>query len=708
MALPHLREELKLLPGSCQADGSPTWLLQDPVVNRFYRIGWLDFELLLRWAAGTPEAVATEVSDQTTLAAESGDVDALVAFLAQNGLLQANSQAAVNQLKSQALQQKLGAWQWLLHHYLFFRIPLLYPQDFLARCYPRLAWIYTAQTAWSVLALSALGLFLAARQWDAFVSTLVDRLSLSGLMGYMGALVFVKLLHETGHALTAARYGVRVAHMGVALLVMLPMLYTDTSESWKLRHPRQRLAIAAAGIVTELSVAGLATLGWSLAPPGSLKGMMFFLATTSWVLTLVINLSPFMRFDGYFMLMDWLDFPNLHERAGALARHALRRIMLGWQEPPPESLPERKAFGLIVFAWCTWVYRVSVFIGIAVVVYHFFFKALGIFMMLLELIWFVVRPVTAELRIWAQGRKRVSTSRGILLAAGLAILLGLALVPWMGSVHAPGMLHASRHQTLYAPFAGQIVSMPTQNQTGGLSRVQSGQILYQLASPDMEIARARAQALSESRQQELDELVGDLAGESRREQLLAQRNRFDAEARMHDQEQARLLLRAPLTGLLVDADEHLANGVWVNAKQALVTVIDPDSWVVDAWVDESQIGALEVGQLARVHITSLGLTPLKGRVKAVDTNRTLSLPSPLLSAQAGGPILTHHSTNSAGKNALEGVPKEAIYRVRIQIDQAPEAMQTALAQVSIETPGRSWLGRTLEGVISMLIRESGF
>ena len=94
------------------------------------------------------------------------------------------------------------------------------------------------------------------------------------------ALVFAKALHEMGHAVTATRYGVRVAHMGVALLVMFPMLYTDTSESWKISNPRQRLAIASAGIITELALAGLATLAWGLSPDGAIRSALFFLATT--------------------------------------------------------------------------------------------------------------------------------------------------------------------------------------------------------------------------------------------------------------------------------------------------------------------------------------------------------------------------------------------------------------------------------------------
>ena len=100
--------------------------------------------------------------------------------------------------------------------------------------------------------------------------------------------------------------------MGIAFVVLWPMLYTDTGESWKLRSSRQRLAIASAGILCELSLAGLSTLGWALSDPGPLRNALLYLATTSWVLSLALNASPFMRFDGYFILSDLLDFPNLH------------------------------------------------------------------------------------------------------------------------------------------------------------------------------------------------------------------------------------------------------------------------------------------------------------------------------------------------------------------------------------------------------------
>ena len=287
-----------------------------------------------------------------------------------------------------------------------------------------------------------LGLLLTARQWDTFSSSFFETLSVGGLWGYLIALAVTKSLHELGHALTATRYGLRVAHMGVAFIVMWPMLYTDTGESWRLRDRRQRLAIASAGILTELALAALATLAWNLAADGSaLKQSLFFLASTAWLLSLALNISPFMRFDGYFILSDLLDMPNLHERAGALTRAALRRLLLGWREPDPESFAPLKRRLLIAFELLTWCYRLGVFVGIAVAVYLFFFKALGLLLFAVEISWFVVRPIWKELQVWWSGRGEVAASRRRLALLLPVLCLLPAVLPWRSQIDAPAWAH---------------------------------------------------------------------------------------------------------------------------------------------------------------------------------------------------------------------------------------------------------------------------
>jgi putative peptide zinc metalloprotease protein len=411
--LASLREDLVLFPSSDNLDGSPTWAVQDPVRNKFVQIGWLEFEMMVRWQPN-PVLLMKSLVQETTLRPSLEDVLAFGHFLRAQGLVRIESREDLALARKVPAKPGLTDWRWWLHNYLFFRIPLARPDKLLADVVPRLEWLFSPATLLVLALLSGMGVVLAARQSELFVQTFVDSLTLAGLLSFAFALMLAKTLHEAGHAIVATRYGVRVAHMGVAFLVLWPMLYTDTGESWRLRDHRQRLHIAAAGMSVEMILAGLALLGWALSPPGPLRSACFYLATTSVVMTLALNLSPFMRFDGYYVLSDAMDMPNLHERAGAIAKTWIRRTFLGWQDPWPEHFAPNKHKALLCFAIGTWIYRLGLFLGIAVAVYLMFFKVLGIFLFAVEIVWFVMRPVYTELRTWRARRRDIHRGRASL------------------------------------------------------------------------------------------------------------------------------------------------------------------------------------------------------------------------------------------------------------------------------------------------------
>ena len=131
-------------------------------------------------------------------------------------------------------------------------------------------------------------------------------------MIYFITLILVKCLHELGHAYVAKYHGCRVSAIGIAFLVFFPFLYTDTTDAWRLRNHKDRLLINFAGILTELHLALIATFVWGVLPEGGL-GAAFFIATTSWISSIAINVSPFMRFDGYYVFSDWLKENLQHD-----------------------------------------------------------------------------------------------------------------------------------------------------------------------------------------------------------------------------------------------------------------------------------------------------------------------------------------------------------------------------------------------------------
>ena len=262
---------------------------------------------------------------------------ALAAFLRRNFLVDRSEPGAARMLLDAKAGSKTHWASWLLHRYLFFRVPLVKPQRFLSIVEPLLAPVYSPIGRGVLLVLVLAGIYLVGRQWDAFVATFAAFGTWEGKAMLVAAILVSKILHELGHAVTLHRHGGRVPTMGVAFLVLFPVLYTDTSDCWRLRGRDARLAVGAGGILAELSLAAIALFLWSFAPEGAMRAALFVLAGTVWIGTLAINLNPFLRFDGYYLLSDWLDVANLQDRAFALARWRMREFLFGLGLPAPEA-----------------------------------------------------------------------------------------------------------------------------------------------------------------------------------------------------------------------------------------------------------------------------------------------------------------------------------------------------------------------------------
>ncbi|MCA4902487.1 MAG: HlyD family efflux transporter periplasmic adaptor subunit [Rhodocyclaceae bacterium] len=688
---PELREELRLHRAGDNPDGSPAWHVADPVANRYCRIGWLEFEMLARWHLGDAAQIAAQIRADTVLQVEPADVEAFGAFLRAQQLLRA--------LPARALPPRFG-WRWWLQHYLFVRIPLVRPARVLVWLAPRLEMLWTRGFLLLTVFAGTAGLLLAARQWDEVRAGAGALLSWQGGATLLVALAFSKLVHELAHALTATRYGVRVGHMGIALVVLWPMAYTDTGEGWKLTRARHRMAIASAGIVAELALAAWATLAWCLLPDGPLRHALFLLATTSWTWTLLVNASPFMRFDGYFILCDWLDFPALHERAGAHARRWLRRVVLGLEAPVPESLPPGRGTLLVAFALVTWLYRLVVFVGIALLVYHLFFKALGILLFAVELWVFIGRPVATELRAWWQQRAAVRRSRVLVLLLAIGLPLIALLLPWPTRVQAPGVLRSAGEQAVYAPYAGRIERLSVSEGQA----VQAGDVLAELHAPREDDERRRALAVAEGYRRAAGGAVGlDQDGAARQVIADRQSQRWRAEAGARATELARLRIVAEHTGAVRDVDPLLAPGSWVDAATPIAWLVYARGWQVEALVAEADLSRIEAGAAVTVIVAGSGHR-LSGRLTAIDGARVQRLPHRLLADGHGGPVEVLPAGPGGGL-----APVDALYRVVIEGDD-PLPGRVAVRRVAVhidarpDSPGRRWLS----AIAAALFRQGAF
>ena len=701
MTFPALREELDLLAGPQLADGQPSWTLHDPVRHQFFRVDWPTFEVLQRWEAGDATAIAQDISNATTLQLDAPDVVAVVEFMVGNQLVRPVGAEASRKMAERLHQMRGSALNWLLHHYLFFRIPLIKPDAWLTRWLPVAGWFYSRTFAVLTGLALVYGLSHVARQWERFAASLVDMFNWEGLASYGVALFLVKLLHELGHAFTAKRFGCRVPTMGIAFLVMWPVAYTDTNETWRLTDRMQRLWVACAGIATELVIAAWATLLWALLPDGGARSAMFVLATTSWVATLAINASPFMRFDGYFIVSDALDMPNLHGRSFALARWKLREWLFGLREDPPEHFSSRMQKGLILFAWITWIYRLVIFLGIAVLVYFYFFKLLGIFLFAVEIAWFVLAPIRSELVAW-RGRwpKIRASSRSRQSAIVLVLVMLLTVVPWPGRITVSAVLHPADALLVFAPSGARIESMPFNEGDA----VPKGAAILTMYMPDLAM---RQDSLDNKLEQQRWQAAASGFDEDSRKKLLVNENTLvmaQAEMAGLKAEQLQYTPVAPFAGRLRDVDPDLKPGQWVSKKERLALLVRDDGrWLVETWLDEAAVQRIEVGDTALFTTDGADNTVLRLKVETIDRDASRVLPRPELAAQWGGHVLTRDKNNQL-------VPEQAVYRVSLVPTKMPGALTNMSWRGHLTVHARwelpAW--RYLRQAFAVAVREIGF
>ncbi len=701
ITLPVLRHDLHLLEGPVALDGSPSWIIFDPSRNKYFSIGWTAFQLLSRWTVGKASILLQRIKQETTLDVSAADVQSLLSFLYGNSLTLDPVGGTSDDYLEQYLASKPGFLMWLIHNYLFVKIPLVKPTAFLRKTLVYVEPIFSFTTAALVLFLGLIGLFIVGRQWDSFTSTFLYFFNLQGLVFYFISLVLIKILHELAHAYTTVRYGCKVPTMGVALLVMFPILYTDTSDTWRIRSAMERVHVGAAGMVIELYIACIATFFWGFLPDGILKSAAFIMATTSWILSLAINSNILMRFDGYYIFSDLLGVQNLQKRSFDVGKWKLTDLLFNLKLRPPEALPPAMLKKLYLYAWSVWIYRFFLFIGIAVLVYYLFFKLLGIILFLIEILWFIVLPVMGLIRGWWDMRGIIIKSKRFYITAIVfSGLLAAIIFPWGTSIKVPAVFKSESRATLFAPAPGYIES----NFMFEKKRVEVNDILLVLKSPrleheidntvkkiDMLRLQARRIAASTEELSNIQIIVKQLQeNRSKLNGLLEKKNE--------------LVIRAPQSGTIYDVEESLHQGRWINKELPIVTIAEPIKAAFDGVVSESELSRIKLMASAKFIPDYPELNSIWGYVKEIEKANLHMLDMAELASIYGGKV----PVQLDGSQKL--VPDKSIYRVRFDMSLVEHALadKEIRGVVHVEGDPESYVSRAYKLVASVFVRESGF
>ncbi|MFM9975888.1 MAG: HlyD family efflux transporter periplasmic adaptor subunit [Beijerinckiaceae bacterium] len=698
--LPVLREDIRLLKDAASPSGAPRWLIHDPVRDSFFEIGIEAFQLISLWSSSrTVDELAKRASEQTGRIVSETEVTKFAHFLGQMRLT-LDATGGWRELSGSAASAKHGIGHQLLHNYLFFKLPLVQPTAFLQATLP-IARIFASKGILVLyVVLTLIGVYFASRQWGDIVDGVQRQFNLSGALLFAVTLFVMKIFHELGHAYVATAVGIRVRSMGIAVMMMAPMLYTDVTEAWRLQDKRKRMAIDLAGVAVEMVIAGLALLAWAFLPPGDGRDIALVITTAAVAATLAVNLSPFMRFDGYYVLADFIGVKNLQPRAFALVRWKMREWLFNIGAACPDSLRGGLRTFVIAYGIVTMIYRLMLFIGIAVVVYYMTFKILGILLFLVEIGVFVAMPIWREVKVWWSLKDQIFAETRIWFGiSATVIVLGLAAIPWSTTVKIPAVLEPAQFVRLYPTSPAEIREVHVR--PGQM--VKEGEILLVLASTKLDKELSVTQARLELVNQRIGRRLGDSKDQA--SSLPLEKDRLSLiERRDSLQRQiSQLSIRATLDGRIAELDPDLHVGRLISREDEIGIIIGGNQTIIRGFADQQDIWRLRTGQSGRFIPDDTQAGIVRASLSQIALSASPHVDIPHLAETNGGLLRTHPP-----QPKMPLVPIDPIHQVTLQPQNYRELGSQPIRGVAIvEGSPQSMVASLWRRVLKVLVQEAG-
>ena len=628
-------------------------ILENPFSNQYFRLRPEAYEFVARLR---PDRTVEEVWQQCLnrhpdTAPSQESVIQLLSQLYSANLLQYDLAADSAQLFERYKKRRQREIGFRFLNIMFMRFPLLDPDRLLVRTMPVIGKLISPFGALLWLLVVGSGLSIVVDNFGALRTQGQGILAPDNLFLLYTGLIFVKAFHEFGHAYFCRRFGGEVHVMGVMLMIFTPMPYVDATSAWSFRERWKRVLVGSAGMIVEVFIAAIAAFFWARTGPGIVHSIAYNIMFVASVSTVIFNVNPLMRFDGYYILSDLLEIPNLNQRAVQQLRHLAESSLFGVKNSESPAGTRREAGWLTIFGITSGLYRLVVFTGILLVVADRFL-IIGIVMALACLISWAVVPVVRFIKYLASSPRleRVRT-RAVGVTAGLAagLVVLLAVVPFPHSFRAPGVVMASQRMVLANQTAGRVTSL--------LARpgnpVQAGQPLLQLQNTELELALVAAGArLDEVNARLLQAMKEDSAG-------------IAPLARLHDSindqlaklkaDTDHLTVRAPYAGFWVSPTMEDRRESWLERGSNLGQLVNSNSFQFVATVMEEDANPLFDSHLrgAEVRLHGNAGTALFVTNWKVVPGGQHHLPSAALGWAAGGEVPVATENNDQGSRTAE-------------------------------------------------------
>jgi putative peptide zinc metalloprotease protein len=640
--------------------GKTYHVIQDPTSNQYFRLddaGYYFTGLLdgRRSIAQVWEHCNEQLGDR---APTQGETIQLLSQLYSSNLLSPDLPPDATTLfdrRRKRIQREVRSY---LSNLLFARIPLWDPDRFLERWVPVAGLMFT----WPAFVLWCVLMFLTFNSLTGRWSDLFDQsngvISPANLPLLYICFAIIKFIHEMGHGFSCKKFGLtdhsggEVHVLGIMLLVLVPVPYVDASSSWALRSKWKRALVGAAGMYVELAVAAIAALVWANSAQNTLTHQvaynLMFIASVS---TILFNANPLLRFDGYYIMSDVFELPNLYQRSKDYVYYLIKKYLYGVRNPTNPSRSSDEKPWLVVYAIAAFIYRIIISISILMFIAGQLFF-IGLLMAIAGIVGWVIVPLGKWMHYLSVGPELWRTRRrAVLWTVGTigGVIAVLGAVPMPDRSRAEGIVEPRHVAVMHAETDGFVRDVLV----SGLQVTAGHEAL--VVADNFELQRLRDEltaAVAEVRVQYRQAVRENPAlAQSLSQRMAALQEQLDRT----NEQLADLTMTSPIDGRWISFDHEKYGGIYLQRGQAVGVVASLDDLIVRAIADqylgprvESDIG---IGGEVEFRVRGQPDLRVRGRIERIPPAGAAQLPSAALGYMAGGALAVDPSDASGTKTS---------------------------------------------------------
>lgn len=713
VTVPAMRPDLVIVEAPLR--GRRNFVVKDPISLKYYRWGERERRLaeLLDGTRAAGEVLAILQREFPDQGFEEETLQLMMNQFLSAGLLVTDGTVAQTIYHRQSRQIKSAKlktlWLSIPGKLISFKITLFDPDLLLLKMNRVLGFLWSWQAVVVLTAMLLGSVWLLSIDTGGLAMRMPDLLGLQNIVILWFVLIAVKIVHEFGHGLACKRFGGEVHEMGALFILFSPFLFCNATDSWLLRDKWKRVVVNVAGMYLELFLAAVAAALWVLTQPGIFNHICFNVMMVCSVMTVFFNANPLMKFDGYYVLSDLMEVPNLKERGDRALVGRLAGLFTGGVGIPRDPLVEPIQGRVMLYAVASYVWTFLVAYGILRIIGFMlapygldrlaqlvsgFVLSVGIVTPLILVGFQVVRVVKSDEDGFVARRVMISS------AIFLVVLAVVCLIPVPITVKSALVVDSANRVRVTAPFPGFVRDVQARDS----QKVEAGQILARIESPQLETSLATMRLQHEAARIQESTMISDQqdSGIPAARALTAQ---FEVAVNKYAADHEAGFLRSPKPGTVVGRGLALKQGEFLEGGELFCEIIPEGPMEAVVALSENEASLVVPGQPVSFRLRSLAVGTFHGSVVSIAPSPAMEFPHESLGQHAGGTVPSMMAGSPQAGGAPIAIPSGQIYKARVAIDNPDGLLRPGMSGRIRISCGKKPLGAAVVHHLRNMIRK---